>query len=41
MNATLEWFDKLSVIDNNKNIDIDIDDDVVPTAPDMKTIKVS
>jgi len=32
MNATLEWFDKLSV---------DIDDDVVPTAPGIKTIKIS
>jgi fatty acid desaturase len=36
MNATLEWFDKLSVTDNN-----DIDDDVVPTAPGIKNIKIS
>jgi hypothetical protein len=36
MNATLEWFDKLSVTDNN-----DIDDDVVSTAPGIKTIKIS
>ena len=39
MKVTLEWLDKLSFIDNNKNIDID--DDAIPTAPDMKTIKVS
>jgi len=36
MNATLEWFDKLSVTDSN-----DIDDDVVSTAPGIKTIKIS
>ena len=39
MNATLEWFDKLSVIDND-DIGTGIDD-VVPTASNFKTIKIS
>eukprot|EP00536_Pseudo-nitzschia_multiseries_P017560 jgi/Psemu1/264380/estExt_Genewise1Plus.C_16250008 len=34
-NATLEWFDKLSVVDD------DIEDDVVAAAPDIKTMKIS
>ena len=34
MNATLEWFDKLSITD-------DLDDDVVPAAQAMKSIKIA
>ncbi len=36
MNATMEWFDKLSVTDNNS-----IDNDAVPITPGVKTIKIS
>jgi len=34
-NATLEWFDKLSVVDD------DAEDDIVAAASDIKTIKIS